>query len=307
MRLHHIDIAKGIGILAVVALHANFHLEWMTAFEMPLFFLLSGIFVKVSVPFKEYLIKKINMLLVPYVFFESPKLIYDAYFALTHKGVSFIDSYINSSLPTATWFLLALFLSQIMCYPLLRVVERTFVKVLLAILMFAGGYVFSAFQLPNVMYVGSAITLSSFLLVGNALRIQLKTLSAVAIWVMMLAGLACLSLCWVIYNVDTTFILYRSNQIVANLWAALLMGFLGSGGVIFLSASIRRSKLLEYYGCNSLIVLGAHLYFVVTLQRLSLIKHAWVLFLVVCVVVLPVIYLLKKYLPQLCGAKPLIK
>lgn len=68
MRFQHIDIAKGIGILLVIALHTDFHQEWMTTFEMPLFFLLSGLFVKIDMPFREYAIKKINTLLVPYIF-----------------------------------------------------------------------------------------------------------------------------------------------------------------------------------------------------------------------------------------------
>lgn len=45
-RYDHIDVAKGIGILSVIGLHSNFHLEIGTTFEMPLFFLLSGIFIK---------------------------------------------------------------------------------------------------------------------------------------------------------------------------------------------------------------------------------------------------------------------
>lgn len=34
----YIDIAKGIGIIMVLGLHTGFHFEWMTPFEMPLFF-----------------------------------------------------------------------------------------------------------------------------------------------------------------------------------------------------------------------------------------------------------------------------
>lgn len=38
MRYCHIDIAKGLGILAVVGLHTGFHVEAWIGWEMPLFF-----------------------------------------------------------------------------------------------------------------------------------------------------------------------------------------------------------------------------------------------------------------------------
>ncbi len=44
MRYCHIDIAKGLGILAVVGLHTGFHVEAWIGWEMPLFFFLSGVF-----------------------------------------------------------------------------------------------------------------------------------------------------------------------------------------------------------------------------------------------------------------------
>lgn len=73
MRYNDIDIAKGIGILLVMGLHCGFHQLWMATFEMPLFFILSGCFFNTSTTFKKFVIKKFNTLLIPYLFFESPK------------------------------------------------------------------------------------------------------------------------------------------------------------------------------------------------------------------------------------------
>lgn len=54
----YIDIAKGIGIIMVLGLHTGFHFEWMTPFEMPLFFFLSGVLFNEKIPFKLFMVKK---------------------------------------------------------------------------------------------------------------------------------------------------------------------------------------------------------------------------------------------------------
>lgn len=307
MRFQHIDIAKGIGILLVIALHTDFHQEWMTTFEMPLFFLLSGLFVKIDMPFREYAIKKINTLLVPYIFFESPKLIYDAYFACRHDQISFLESYINSSLPTANWFLLAMFISQIMCYFILRLCRRNMWKIIVAFAAFGIGYALSLFKIPNYLFAGSAITLSSFLLLGNVFRNLIIVPFISGIFKPLLYGGVCLLVCFAVWEFQPSFIFYRSNIIEANMFLAFFMALIGSGGVIFVSVAIKRSKILEYYGRYSLIILGVHLYFILALQRGLHMQAGALMFLAICVVVVPAIHALKKYLPHLCGVKPLIK
>lgn len=230
MRFQHIDIAKGIGILLVIALHTDFHQEWMTTFEMPLFFLLSGLFVKIDMPFREYAIKKINTLLVPYIFFESPKLIYDAYFACRHDQISFLESYINSSLPTANWFLLAMFISQIMCYFILRLCRRNMWKIIVAFAAFGIGYALSLFKIPNYLFAGSAITLSSFLLLGNVFRNLIIVPFISGIFKPLLYGGVCLLVCFAVWEFQPSFIFYRSNIIEANMFLAFFMALIGSGG-----------------------------------------------------------------------------
>ena len=63
------DILKGIGIILVVMGHVTHDMplkNWIYAFHMPLFFLLSGIFFK---PTFENWKKSSKRLLIPYIFF----------------------------------------------------------------------------------------------------------------------------------------------------------------------------------------------------------------------------------------------
>jgi fucose 4-O-acetylase-like acetyltransferase len=73
-RIEYIDIARGIGILLVVLGHNDFALvspfayKVIYSFHMPLFFFLSGYFINPSVGFWEFIKKRFNSLLKPYLF-----------------------------------------------------------------------------------------------------------------------------------------------------------------------------------------------------------------------------------------------
>ena len=73
-RIHYIDIARGIGILLVVLGHNDFALvspfayHVIYSFHMPLFFFLSGYFINPSIGVWEFVKKRFNALLKPYLF-----------------------------------------------------------------------------------------------------------------------------------------------------------------------------------------------------------------------------------------------
>jgi fucose 4-O-acetylase-like acetyltransferase len=72
-RLHHIDVAKGISIILVVANHSALRAiapEFFNAtssLRLPLFFFLSGIFFSVKWPAEQFVLRKADALLKPYV------------------------------------------------------------------------------------------------------------------------------------------------------------------------------------------------------------------------------------------------
>lgn len=73
-RIEYIDIAKGIGILLVVMGHNDFSLvspfayKLIYSFHMPLFFFLSGYFLNTMAGFWNFVRKRFNALLKPYLF-----------------------------------------------------------------------------------------------------------------------------------------------------------------------------------------------------------------------------------------------
>ena len=76
-RIVWIDTAKGICIILVVLYHSLIHTHAdfllsntnLEIFFMPLYFALSGIFFKTYSSFSNFVIRKINKLIVPFLFF----------------------------------------------------------------------------------------------------------------------------------------------------------------------------------------------------------------------------------------------
>lgn len=75
-RIEYVDLAKGFCIILVAAVHVTdfFHLQFplsdfFTAFRMPLYFFLSGLFFKRYENFLGFIKRKTNKLIFPFFFF----------------------------------------------------------------------------------------------------------------------------------------------------------------------------------------------------------------------------------------------
>lgn len=79
-RLEYVDLMKGICITLVVATHCGvciphylplgFEINMaLINIRMPLYFSLSGFFFKEYMSFSDFVVRKVNKLIVPYVFF----------------------------------------------------------------------------------------------------------------------------------------------------------------------------------------------------------------------------------------------
>lgn len=137
-----VDVAKGIGIMLVCYGHCKgtmFSFE-VFAFHMPLFFMLSGFFLKQD-NLKDFLYKKCRTLLVPLVFFYVFTLLLKVPFQLlTAVDKNPIEKLITGELfqvekvNSPLWFLIAL----IVALAIIWVVRRVFQKEILQNLSFVG-------------------------------------------------------------------------------------------------------------------------------------------------------------------------
>jgi len=306
-RLEYIDIAKGIGILMIIGLHSGFHADWMVSFEMPLFFILSGCMFNVKLSFKNFSIKKINTILIPYLFFETPKFIYDSIYALKHH-ISLIDAVSDSSIPTATWFLLCLFEIQIMCFFIVKIKSK-FSLGFVAITALLAGYMLSYYELHNIWFVNTTITNIGYFLFGYIIKDWIRDSThtfSLSLSLSLMSAIILFALCYGIWSIDRPYIFYRANSLGNNFFVMIATAITGTFAIVFLSRAIGHSLVLFFYGRSSLIILGMHLYFIVAIERIFSDLPCCLVFLITALLMLPMIWILKNFCPWFCGVLPLI-
>lgn len=305
-RNRSIDIAKGIGIICVIGLHSGFHSDWMVSFEMPLFYLISGLFHKRDIDFKTFIIKNINTLLIPYLFFELPKWLYDLYYWTTHD-VSLYTCISNSAIATTTWFLLSLFEVRIISFFVLRFIDYKPLILTLAVGFSFTGYLMSKFELISPLYLYTSISCVSYYLIGYMFNHKFSEVSDDTIYRLkcLIIGGGTLLACYFIDIYFNQYIFYRNNQLEGPWWSIVCCALLGSMGILFISKSIKNNRLLEFFGRYSLIVLGTHLYFIKSITGFGL--HPAILFVTSVVFSFISVLFLKRFVPRLCGVIPLIQ
>lgn len=301
-RYDHIDIAKGIGILLVIALHSNFHLEIGTTFEMPLFFLLAGIFIKPQTGGVEFLRKKVNSLLIPCFLYYLPVIIYNTYFYLCHKDVSIIQCFENSAIPTALWFLISLFEIHIIGFFILKIKNPHF-QILISILLSIIGYAMSVFHIPSLAYINTSLSCFIYYYAGFRWTEYIKS-NQQKISVQATLSALFLAICFFVYHITQPYIFYRNNVFNASYFSVFVCGFSGTFFIISISKMIKKNFILSFYGKNSLIILCTHLYIIKILQHFHL--APLLLFLLTSIIMIPASSLIRKYLPILSGNKTII-
>lgn len=284
-RLSYLDMAKGIGIILVVAGHSGLisdnALTWLASFHMPLFFIVSGMLLRhKKEEEKEYRLsmsKKARGILLPYLYFSVIYIVINIFYIIRHPDLFTWDIVTKAVVETVSlygisvlWFLPALFMGEAV-FLLLRKKTSHAATVLLCIA--AGGAAVYLKGVYNVLFPTDAgmaflwlgCLIQALLRVGVALLFLgigyyvyclmqkqdvSRTASAIAAVV-----LFALNAALAFYNgrVDLHFMVFN-NAIVYFIAACA-----GSMAVILLCKALPEWRGLTFLGENSLIVMATHL------------------------------------------------
>ena len=284
-RLSHIDIAKGIGILLVVAGH-----NWIIlsskgelyrivySFHIPLFFVLAGTFFSPNKSFKLTLKEKFQTLLVPY-FFTSLVVELIA-LAFNFKFDLFLKSLVWVAYGTGTqmrwvgfWFLPQLFLVSIFSWGVLNLFKRFGTKwyaqifILLALLTIGWLSIRSFWKMPIGEMKVNGLPFSADLLLISSFYFMLGAFSQDRIKErgFRLALFVIFSLIFFGLHAFTDVTTDLNLRIYNNLFIASVLAIAGSFIVIEASKFLARfdiaEKVLGYFGRNSIIILIFHSFF----------------------------------------------
>lgn len=266
-RIGYIDAAKGLGIILIVLGHSQLPqiiIDWIFSFHVPLFFIISGFFMR-----KKSIIDEVKSggksLLLPFFIVCLLYGLKDIYY-LPEIHYNSISVFINRLLQLSgygiigMWFLPALFLCRIY-YQLLATLNR-YIQLCGALLLFSFAiFINVTYNEFIISYVVNSLASLIFLLVGKSfwdsgiLNYRISINGKVLSVLVLLLGF--------IFPIDMftcTFPLYVFSIVTSALLSYLIIKMLrgmdsynGYRGVLF--------SALEFYGKDSLLILCFHAVF----------------------------------------------
>lgn len=286
-RIEYIDIARGIGILLVVLAHNDFGYisqygyQVIYSFHMPLFFFLSGYFVKTDISFIEFFKKRFHSLLKPFLFtlfmiyFTSvsfEKMAFGTALRRIGKSLYGTGVYIDW---VQLWFLPNLFVVSLYAFVFIVLVGKLnnrwlrlgilLVTLALAMPFLKSFYPFEVsllgrdYELFGLPFSLDLVLLSGFFFIlGSEVR-QLTTESIFSNYFLLAGtGISVFVLNYFI-NSPIDFNTRTYNSLLINTTEAII-------GILFVLAlsrqielhTIRLASLLKYFGRASLIILIFH-------------------------------------------------
>lgn len=321
-RIDYIDLMKGICIVLVIWLHCGFDYtnslinieKYVGIFRMPLYFFLTGLFFSTYGSFKKLVIKKINNLVIPYIFFSSLMLFPYLLFPSMEKDLSDWHTYVSLFLYPDNfplWFLRCLFIAYLWYFLLSILCTKSILKIIVSFLVSLGIWFFfpySEIYKDTFLYrffwgmnIGTALFILPFISVAEYLRKKGILVKEFRLKYKLIAFSLSIFL-WIVCITDHFNLLVEKFS--DNIFLFYVSSFSGIFMILIFSSIIRKIFLISYLGRYSLIVLGTHAVLSYILFRLGCSKIE--VFCVVLIISPFVIYLFKKLFPYFCAVKILV-
>lgn len=317
-RIEFIDLAKGVCILLVVFGHSGFPIDlpgW-SIIRMPLYFMLSGLFFKDYGGWGQFVIKKTNKILIPFLFFYLLGCM--AFYLLKYMKPELLitdargiwDMFDNRQFFNGPiWFLLALYWCNVMFCGITLYVKNDLAKFLVVCLIgFIGWYLgYRKWFVP--LFIDVAMTAMPFFTMGYFLK---KTN------ILYPNRYDKYNLLFFVIAMGISILLEKSLHQRLSLhynaiegWSTYLLSFTSVMSVLFLCKAIKTLPYITYVGRYSIIMLCVHHFIyrplVVIIRPYNLGYSDFMIALLTVLLSALCIPLFKKYLPWFVAQKDLIK
>lgn len=271
-RIDYIDYIKGFAILWIVWWHTCHPSFVNPYYHVPLFFVISGLFFKPN-NFKFFLKKKVETILVPFVFFYLVSYIYRMGIHIwdirTMSGFPWLNIFdIFKCMPNGDylwvnvpiWFLPCLFNVCIFYFFLAKLPKWTRYLYILLVILFTN----TITQIPTPFFINDALRWTAYYALGDMIGKKLLTIVKIRRSTLTIIAVSC-----VIYTI-VYFVPNIKNQIADSIQINFLTISFTFFALALFSLFSKNSitKSLKYYGENSLIVLGFHAPVLIVYQRI---------------------------------------
>ncbi|MBQ8773758.1 MAG: acyltransferase [Muribaculaceae bacterium] len=312
----NLDILKGLCMLLVIIDHCTIGLHpTLDHIEVPIFFIISGFLYRPE-QFISMIRKKTERLIVPYLFFCTLYYIPTLINYFTHGQHTFNivnDVILFYFLPANSplWFLKTLFWLFIL-YHTISWISAHYSKQKYSIISLAIAITISLtyYHLNNIIPCKELLLMSGLpqaimslplFALGTALHLHTSKIDRYNTPTIFIIAISCIAL-WIVCARDAI-LLYSAqfNQYPLLSYICSTTAFIA---LFLITKHIKSIPILSYLGKNSIIVFGIHLVIISTLKSMEIDSSSAKLLLTITIS-LPLTFLLNKYVPRLCGSRPI--
>ena len=333
-RYAFVDLAKGLCIMLVVWHHVastwgldTYPLKLsLSTFRMPLYFFLSGLFFKSYAGFFDFCLRKINKLLIPFVFFFITTSCILA-FILAHfhlrpnpgAGVWYAFIWQEQFPNFPIWFLLGLFWTNLIFYGIYLVAKMLPPKfsngglVALSLGIGALGFCLGRYNINLPMFLDSAMTAIPYFCAGHFAFRYTELLKPNKLDKLNIP-FALLGFGLVFLLSDST-VSYVENMFQLPFWSTYACGLSGAIAILLLSKAIGKIPLVSYFGRYSIMILVTHGWIQWAVIKILRESHVhWskgislaFVFVVTMLLYLGIIPFMRRFMPHVTAQKDMIK
>ena len=327
-RIAFIDFMKCLCIMLIVMYHIDHEFfnylapnlnNALQAFRLPMYYFISGIFFKHYAGYGDFTRRKVNNILVPFVFFVvmayAMRLLEylvrlavgaDAIdISLSHLFEPFYMRYWEMSAPL--WFLLSLFWVNIIFYALRSLIKPVWGVVVATVLISLGGYWLGAHKIVLPLMLDTSLMALPYFVLGWGLnRLGALNRSRWDRW-----GIVALALVAVpLYLLSESLNLH--SLVLPAYWKLYILPFAAIVALFWACKPLHHIPVLCHYGRYSLIILGTHPLLFLPIRSWFILRGGMepgitltlLVFVLTMLLEWPVIWLLKTYAPRFTAQKP---
>lgn len=309
-RVDYVDLLKGITILWIIWIHTD--APDFGNFRNPIFFYASGIFFKLT-DAKSFFSKRMLMIIIPFIFFYIAsipfRIIIDLWDFRTIQAFDWsriidlfkvIDRSDYLSLNVPLWFLLTLFMIQTFSFIIFRLPNFIIFICATASLIFFK----ELSQIPTPFMINNASAWFGFFAFGYLTgKPLIKFMDSITRKTCVFLGSSLiLTSCILIehYEISDWHGLVEKTKLMAFILSFMTFFSFFDGS--------KKLEILRFFGKNSLIVLGAHLWILVPIERimyrLTRLHDPAIglgMAIATAIILIPIIRWMNQYIPFLVG------
>ncbi len=331
-RIAYIDFMKCLCIMLIVMYHIDHEFfnyiapglnDALQAFRLPMYYFISGIFFKLYDGYADFTRRKVNNILVPFVFFvllayavrllEAGLRLAIGADPIEVSPVRLVEPFYLRywEVTTPLWFLLSLFWVNLIFYGLHRWIKPLWGILLATIAISILGYWLGINKIELPLMLDTSFIALPYFVLGWCVK-RMGDLPQTRLWSLWRV-LPLLVVAGPIYRLSEFMNLHF--QVLPSYWKLYLLPFSAILALYLACQLLPRIPILCHYGRYSLIILGTHPLLYLPIRMVLILRFGMepgiVLTLIVFTLTMllewPLIWVLKTYAPRFTAQQPFFK